>query len=248
MVCSKEGSEGAVMIFNATELAKTLEPYRELIIGISVTLLTLMRQRIFALFGRLRVWLHRNATLRASLDAANRHLALKATREAAVSQFIRKFTSTMILRGDDCIADMAELLKFLLGSLPDLVSGTTSLQVGLFKRDDGQAFAVHTCHNYSRSEQQTPIGSDSLIGEAFTAGHEIYCPDRLRHGKYRHKPHPVSDSRTTLCIPLYVSSELAGVLVIDAKNPNALTDEDIAVVRFLADLVVLCLTILQRDS
>ncbi|MEK6222241.1 MAG: GAF domain-containing protein, partial [Chloroflexota bacterium] len=85
-------------------------------------------------------------------------------------------------------------------------------------------------HNYPLQEDTSIIGTVTLTGDPLVVNDVSQIPT--------HRPHPLlPDTRSQLGIPLRVGDRITGALDVQSTEINAFSDDDIAVLRTLADQI-----------
>ena len=79
-----------------------------------------------------------------------------------------------------------------------------------------------------------------LIGACAKSGREIYAPDLAQESRYV-KVNGLEEARSKLCLPLMIGEKILGVLEIMSDQPRRLHENDILVLRILADNVAVAI-------
>ena len=79
-----------------------------------------------------------------------------------------------------------------------------------------------------------------LVGTCAQSGQEIYAPDLARDSRYV-MVNGLEEARSKLCLPLMIGERVLGVLEIMSDQPRRLHENDILVLRILADNVAVAI-------
>jgi len=79
-----------------------------------------------------------------------------------------------------------------------------------------------------------------LVGTCAQSGQEIYAPDLAQDSRYV-KVNGLEEARSKLCLPLMIGERVLGVLEIMSDQPRRLHENDILVLRILADNVAVAI-------
>ena len=79
-----------------------------------------------------------------------------------------------------------------------------------------------------------------LVGTCAQSGQEIYAPDLARDSRYV-MVNGLEEARSKLCLPLMIGKRVLGVLEIMSDQPRRLHENDILVLRILADNVAVAI-------
>ena len=111
----------------------------------------------------------------------------------------------------------------------------------IFMVDDRKEHAVLRAATGEAGEQMLairhslPVGSASVVGQATSLGRYYLVNDTSEFGA-NHRPNSfLPETRAELSIPLIVKNEVAGAIDLQANQPGAFTEEDIATLLTLAD-------------
>lgn len=78
------------------------------------------------------------------------------------------------------------------------------------------------------------VGSRSIVGQATATGQPVVVNDT--RSSDIHRPNPLlPETRAELALPLKIGDQVIGALDVQSTEPNAFTEEDIQVLRILAD-------------
>lgn len=114
--------------------------------------------------------------------------------------------------------------------------------VGLYTVDEGTTELHFRASSLNCSPSDNPLMDvtygEGLVGEVARTGTEIICKDVTREPRYRHIDSlPLTTSEAV--IPLIVENRILGVLDIQSDSPGSFHENDMLVIRSLADNIAL---------
>ncbi len=88
-------------------------------------------------------------------------------------------------------------------------------------------------------EYQLPVGGRSVVGQVTASGQPLLLDDvSSEAGQAIHQPNPFLPlTRTELGLPLKIGDRVIGALEVQASHPNAITEDDLAVLQTLTDQI-----------
>ncbi len=91
-----------------------------------------------------------------------------------------------------------------------------------------------------RQQHSLQVGSKSIVGEVTESGRAIVVNDTAASATHKFNP-LLPETRAEAAIPLHVGSRTIGALDIQSTQPNAFSEDDIAVLQTLADQVAIAI-------
>ncbi|GAB4541131.1 MAG: hypothetical protein Fur002_09040 [Anaerolineales bacterium] len=87
-----------------------------------------------------------------------------------------------------------------------------------------------------KNKHTLPVNSNSIVGKVTSEGAAVVVNDVTANPL--HKPNPLlPETRGEAAIPLKIGSRVIGAIDIQAKEPNAFSEDDVAVLQTLADQI-----------
>jgi GAF domain-containing protein/ActR/RegA family two-component response regulator len=88
-------------------------------------------------------------------------------------------------------------------------------------------------------DYRLPVGGQSVVGRVTATGQPVLINDvKSEQGQSIHQPNPLlPQTRTELGLPLKIGDRVIGALEVQSSQPNAITEDDIAVLQTLTDQI-----------
>ena len=134
-------------------------------------------------------------------------------------------------------------LEILLNRIVNLVQERFSLyHVSIYLLDDTNEYAIiqestgSAGQELKRRNYRLGVGSKSVIGNCTSSGETVVVNDTAHNEIYF--PNPLlPDTQAELGLPLKISGKVIGALDLQAREPNAFTDEQISILQILSDQI-----------
>ncbi len=91
-----------------------------------------------------------------------------------------------------------------------------------------------------RRKHSLPVGSKSIVGQVTETGRPLVVNDTTTSDIHKFNP-LLPETRSEAALPLRVGTRTIGALDIQSTQPNAFTEDDIAVLQILADQVAIAI-------
>lgn len=181
---------------------------------------------------------------RAFLEGLSAHAAvyLEIARQVA----IKKWRSDQLALVRQVSAEIANEvdLDVLCQRVTELIRRTFHYYyVGIFTLDEGDGRLHFRANAGADSVQLLPSDykvcvGEGLVGHAAASGEEIVSPDVRVEPRYRYVE-VLPETRSEIALPLKVKNQVLGVLDVQSDEPDAFHENDIIVLRALADNIAL---------
>lgn len=167
-----------------------------------------------------------------------RTATFRAARHASQLQTIAEVAHTISL-----VSDLDALLK----SVCNLISERFGFyHVGIFLNDEAQEFTILRASNSEGGQRmlerghRLKIGQTGIVGFVAAQGEARIVSDVGADAVYFDNP-DLPDTRSEMALPLLVGNRLIGVIDVQSTESAAFSDEDIDVMRTLADQVAVAI-------
>ena len=182
----------------------------------------------------------------------------KITHFASIWQDIteRKRQEQALLRRNEYLSATAEIGRLVTSTLdmPTLFSRTVNLvrdrfgfyHAGIFVTEETgfqailQAATGEAGAEMLRQKHSLQVGSKSVVGGVTESGRAVVVNDTAASESHKFNP-LLPETRAEAAIPLRVGSRTIGALDIQSTNPNAFSEDDIAVLQTLADQIAIAI-------
>jgi signal transduction histidine kinase/CheY-like chemotaxis protein len=134
-------------------------------------------------------------------------------------------------------------LEILLNRIVNLLRERFSLyHVSIFLLDDTNEYAIiqestgNIGQELKKRNFRLGVGSKSVIGNCTSTGETVIVNDVAHHDLFY--PNPLlPDTQSELGIPLKISGKVIGALDLQARDPNAFSEEEVAILQILSDQI-----------
>lgn len=171
---------------------------------------------------------------KADLELANSINARRANQFEAIALVTRAIVS---------LQNMEEMLTRVTESISKHFN---YYHVGIFLVDEASQYAFLAAANSPGGQKmlerrhRLEIGKTGLVGFAAGTKKPHFALDTGKDAVFFNNP-DLPDTRSEMALPLQASSELLGVLDVQSKEPNAFTNEDLAIFSILADQIAIAI-------
>ena len=170
---------------------------------------------------------------------AERTQALQVANDALERRAVQMETSAKVGREITSILDVDLLLARVVDLIRDSF-GYYHVRVFLLDHEANQLVLRASSGVRSAQHQRLDVGGTSMNGKVAETGHLAVANDILQAPDYL-VDDGLPDTRSELVIPLRLGKQVTGTLDVQSATPNAFSDEDVVVIRGLADQIVVAI-------
>lgn len=165
--------------------------------------------------------------LEENINKLSRDSEIKGNALFLAKLFARDFADLIAAQFSDDELNITALE--ILAGLPDALRSNSKHRCAVLVRE-GDTLKILYGHGYSEegTKHMRLSLTNSCAGEAYRTGEFYYCKDTSDDKRWSRLPNATHTYRSIVCIPIRAAGTTIGILNVDAVEPNAFKEDDIA--------------------